>query len=405
MPDTVQPLTPDKTPPETPATPPADYTDPPMFSASVEGLDLWVYPCGKERLEALLLLIDGAQHSLKLCFYIYAKDDAGRTVRDALIRAAQRGVKATLIVDGFGAEADARFFRDFTAAGGDFRVFSSRKSLRYLVRNHQKIALADDARAIVGGFNISDDYFAPPQENGWNDLAVWLEGRAVSPLVDWYDNLLEWTDADGVEWRHMRHAVRDWDAGSGAVRWLMGGLTRQLSGWARNVGRDLDKGRRLDLMMAYFSPPKRLLKKITAIAGRGEARLVMAGKSDNAATIGASRSLYRKLLRGGTEIYEFDPCKMHTKLLVVDDVVYLGSANFDMRSLYINLEIVLRVEDAAFAAKMREYIAGRLAASVHVTPELHARRGTFWNRLRWKVSWWLVGVADYTVSRRLNLGL
>ncbi len=53
-------------------------------------------------------------------------------------------------------------------------------------------------------------------------------------------------------------------------------------------------------------------------------------------------------------MYEFDACKMHTKLLVLDDTVYFGSANFDMRSLYINLEIVLRVEDAAFADRMRE---------------------------------------------------
>ncbi|GMN14039.1 phosphatidylserine/phosphatidylglycerophosphate/cardiolipin synthase family protein [Altererythrobacter sp. MTPC7] len=388
-----------------PPVPPEEYSDPPSFSASVDGLDLWLYPRGGERLEALLALVEGAKRSLKLCFYIFAEDDVGKRMRSALTQAAKRGVKATLIVDGFGAEADARFFRDFTAAGGDFRVFSSRASLRYLIRNHQKIALADDARAIVGGFNIADDYFAPPTDNGWNDLAVWLEGRAVSPLVDWYDNLLEWTDSDGVEWKHVRHAVREWDAGAGAVRWLMGGPTRKLSSWARTVGRDLENGRRLDLMMAYFSPPKRLLRKIGKIAQRGQANLVMAGKSDNAATIGASRSLYDYLLHKGADVYEFDACKMHTKLLVLDDAVYLGSANFDMRSLYINLEIVLRVEDAAFADRMREFIASHLPASLDVTPQVHRRRNTLWNRIRWNFSWFLVGVMDYTVSRRLNLGL
>lgn len=392
-------------PSETPPVPLEQYSNPPSFSASVDGLDLWIYPRGGERLEALLALVDGAKHSLKLCFYIYAKDNTGRRLRDALTQAAERGVRVTLIVDGFGAEADAAFFPDFIAAGGDFRTFSSRKTMRYLVRNHQKIALADDQRAIVGGFNIADDYFAPPRENGWSDLAVWLEGRAIVPLVDWYDNLLEWTDADGVEWRHVRHAVRDWDTGAGAVRWLMGGPTRHLSSWARSIGRDLENGRRLDLMMAYFSPPKRLLRKIGAIANRGEARLVMAGKSDNNATIGASRSLYDYLLGKGAQVYEFNACKMHTKLLVLDDVVYLGSANFDMRSLYINLEIVLRVEDAAFADRMREFIAGHLPASLNVTPQLHKARNTLWNRVRWNVSWFLVAVMDYTVSRRLNLGL
>ena len=392
-------------PQKQPPVPSGEYSDPPSFSASVEGLDLWVYPRGGERLEALLALVDGAQVSLKLCFYIFACDETGRKLRDALTRAVRRGVMVTLIVDGFGAEADADFFAEFRAAGGDFRVFSARKSMRYLIRNHQKIALADDRRAIVGGFNVADDYFAPPSRNGWNDLAVWLEGDAVSPLVDWFAKLMGWTDEDGVEWRDLRRAVRGWNEGSGCVRWLMGGPTRVLSGWARSVGRDLDQARRLDVMMAYFSPPKRLLKRIGAIATRGKATLVMAGKSDNAATIGASRSLYDYLLHKRAEIYEFDACKMHTKLLVIDDVVYLGSANFDMRSLYMNLEIMLRIEDAAFAERMREFIAGHLPASVAITKERHRRRNTVWNRLRWNISWFLVSVADYTVSRRLNLGL
>ena len=389
------------------SSPPAlrEYTDPPSFSASVDGLDLWVYPRGGERLEALLALVDGAKRSLKLCFYIYAKDETGRRLRAALTDAARRGVAVTLIVDGYGAEADEEFFREMCEAGGDFRCFSARKSLRYLVRNHQKIALADDAKAIVGGFNIADDYFAPPEDNGWNDLAVWLEGPAVDPLVAWYEKLLEWTDADGVEWKQVRRAVRDWEGAEGKVGWLMGGPSRHLSSWARCVSKDLMEGDRLDLMMAYFSPPKRLLKRIGRIAKTGKARLVMAGKSDNAATIGASRSLYDYLLRKGAEIHEFDACKMHTKLMVLDDTVYLGSANFDMRSLYINLEIVLRVEDAAFADRMREFIAEHLKASVPITPERHKRWNTLWNRVRWNVSWFLVGVMDYTVSRRLNLGL
>ena len=50
------------------------------------------------------------------------------------------------------------------------------------------------------------------------------------------------------------------------------------------------------------------------------------------------------LLKRGVEVYEYQPTKLHTKLIVVDDVVHIGSANFDMRSLYLNLEIVLRID-------------------------------------------------------------
>ena len=90
---------------------------------------------------------------------------------------------------------------------------------------------------------------------------------------------------------------------------------------------------------------------------------------------------------------------------MLDDAAYLGSANFDMRSLYLNLEIVLRIEDAALAARLREYIAHQLSAAEEITPALHASRATWLNRLRWRLSWFLVAVVDYTVSRRLNLGL
>ena len=96
---------------------------------------------------------------------------------------------------------------------------------------------------------------------------------------------------------------------------------------------------------------------------------------------------------------------MHTKLIVLDDAVYFGSANFDMRSLYLNLELMLRIEDAALADRMRAFVEWQMKGARKITPQLHAERATVWNRFRWGLSWLLVSVLDYTVSRRLNLGL
>ena len=185
---------------------------------------------------------------------------------------------------------------------------------------------------------------------------------------------------------------------------LIGGPTTELSSWAREVGRDLVEGDRLDMTMAYFSPPPRLIKRMCAIARKGETRLLFPARSDNGATIGAARALYAKLLKSGARIWEFQPCKLHTKLIILDDAVYLGSANFDMRSLFLNLEIVLKIEDAKLASRLRRYFEHHLPASEEITRELHRERATWFNRLRWRVSWFLVAVIDYTVSRRLNLG-
>ena len=126
-------------------------------------------------------------------------------------------------------------------------------------------------------------------------------------------------------------------------------------------------------------------------------------KSDHGATIRAARAYYARLLKSGVRIWEFEACRLHTKLIVLDDAVYLGSANFDARSLYINLEIVLYIEDAALARRMREYMEAMLPAAREITRELHAERATWWNRIRWRLSLFLVVAIDYTVNRRFNL--
>lgn len=381
------------------------YTDPAPFTAEAQGLSFTFYPAGKDRRAALLDIIEVAQHSLKVAFYIFAKDGVGCEVRDALVAAARRGVDVTLVVDGFGAQVNEQFFADMTEAGGTFLTFMAKWSRRALIRNHQKILVADDTVAMLGGFNIEDDYFAPPEQNGWNDLGFRLEGEAVQQVSRWYAELVEWARDPDAQFRDIRHRVRNWDAGNGPVQLLIGGPSRRLSSWAARMSDDLAEGDRLDMMMAYFSPNPRLRKRIRAIARKGKTNLVLAGKSDNNATIGASRALYRRLLEAGANIWEFQPCKLHTKLIVLDDAVYIGSANFDMRSLFVNLEIVLRIEDADLAERMRGFIHDHMSASERITPELHARRATPWTKVKWWASWFLVSVVDYTVSRKLNLGL
>lgn len=383
----------------------AVFCDLPPFAVEVGEHRLDFYPGGADRREALLGMVRAAERSLKLVFYIFAEDTISTLLRDELTAAARRGVRVVLIVDRFGSSASQAFLAPLCEAGGTCHWFSPRWTQRYLIRNHQKMIICDDRSAIFGGFNIADDYFAPPDQNGWNDLAIRIEGPAAAGLVEWFAKLETWTSFDRPHFRAIRRAVRHWDWSAGEMRWLVGGPTRGMSIWARCLSRDLARGRRLDMLMAYFSPPFALLGRIGRIARSGETRLVMAGKSDNTATIGAARSLYRYLLRRGARIWEFAPCKLHSKLIVLDDTVYLGSANLDMRSLYINLEIVLRIEDAALAERMRTFIAHHIAASEEITPALHARRATLWNRFRWWLGWVLVSVIDYTVTRRLNLGL
>src|SRR5438128_2593149 len=165
---------------------PAQWSEPATFRLVSHGHSLVVLPAGGERLQALLDIIDGAERTLRVCFYIFAADETGRRVRDALLAAQQRGVAVSLLVDFFGSNTTSdAFFAPLREAGACFCWFSPRWNVRYLIRNHQKMVVADEARAMIGGFNVENDYFAPPPAGGWTDLAMTIDGPEVKRLVDW----------------------------------------------------------------------------------------------------------------------------------------------------------------------------------------------------------------------------
>lgn len=387
---------------------PPSLAAPPLasFDATVAGQSLRVLTTGDDRRRALIDLIDGARERIVLMFYIFAADRAGQMVMDAMVRAAQRGVEAVLLVDSFGSSAtSAAFLAQLDAAGGRTTCFSRKWRSSYLIRNHQKLAVADRRVAITGGFNVADDYLGLSGGDEWHDLGVRIEGPDAARLDDWCAAMEDFTcHADG-RWRELRRLLRQWDGGTGAVRWLVGGPSERMSAWAQTVRADLNAGSDVDMMMAYFSPGQGMTRRLGRLARRGTLRLILAAKSDNAATIGAARLLYGFLLKRRAQIFEYQPERLHAKLIIIDDVVYLGTANFDLRSLFVNLEIMMRIEDRAFAERMRAYFDANLPDCEAITREGHRARATLLTRIRWALSWLVVGVVDYTVTRRLNFGL
>lgn len=375
----------------------------PGLSLEVEGNRLTLLAEGPERLDALLALIAGAKESLRFLYYMFMDDASGTRVRAALIAAAGRGVRVSLLVDGFGSTANRDFFRPLESAGVAFCQFSPKFGRRYLLRNHQKLALADGERVIIGGFNVSDDYFGTVESGAWRDIGLSVEGGSVACLAGYFDSLFRWTQTPDARVRDIRKLLQQSSVTKGRLHWLFGGPSRRLSPWARAVRRDMRSARRLDLIAAYFAPSFGMLRRLSGISRRGgRVRVVTASKSDNNATIAAARNTYWWLLKRGVEIFEYSPTKLHTKLFVVGDVVHIGSANFDMRSLFLNLEMMLRIDDAPFAAAMRRFVDGEVARSEPITPESHRRNRTLLNRLRWAIGYFIVAIADYRIAKRLN---
>ena len=376
---------------------------------TVDGNRLIVLPDGPDRLEAILDMIGTARTSLRLLYYIFGSDWSGRKVRDALVAACERGVAVSLLIDDFGSsKTPENFFAPLRQAGARFSRFHPAWGRRYLLRNHQKMLLADgeteQSRVLIGGFNIEDDYFRRADEDGWRDIGLLVSGPAAARLTPYYEALMGWALKKRSRMRELRTIIQHYSETSGKLQWQLGGPMRRASPWALSTARDLAQGCDVEVIAAYFAPPWGMLKRIARVGTEGRARVITAAKSDNTATIFSARFTYNQLLKRGVQIFEYQRTKLHTKLMVFDDEVHIGSSNFDIRSLYINMEMMLRIDDPHFTSLMRLYFEGELDDSLAITREAWDKRRTFLNRLKWGLSFFLVTAVDYSVTRRLNFG-
>ena len=211
----------------------------------IAGHDLHVVHSPQDRLGAVLGLIARAKKSIQMFFYMFGDDATGREVRDALVAAANNGVHVQLIIDSFGSgNVSDRFFDALVEAGGCYHCFSTRKGLGYIIRNHQKILIADSAHALVGGFNITDDYFGRAGDNSWEDLGIIVSGVQAQKLSDYFEDLARASNNGKVRYRSIRNIVHQWRPGIGQVQWLLGGPTNRISPWAITFKRSLEAGKR-----------------------------------------------------------------------------------------------------------------------------------------------------------------
>ena len=159
-------------------------------------------------------------------------------------------------------------------------------------------------------------------------------------------------------------------------------------------------------MVAYFLPSWSIRRDLSRVARRGgTVQLILPGKCDVLVSQLAGQSLYRRLLKAGVSIYEYQPQILHAKLIIADDVVYVGSANLDPRSLGLNYELMLRFEQKAMADQARAIFSKSLASCRPITgPEWSLSR-TIWRRLRQRWAYWLLVRIDPYLARRQWHGL
>src|SRR4051812_39000336 len=199
--------------------------------AEIAGNTLELLETGEERLAALLAMIAGAQHSLKMLMYMFNPDRTGDEVRDALVEAARRGVEVKLLIDGFGSAAPPRFFTSLDESGGQYCVFNPSFGSRYLLRNHQKLVVADDRIAIIGGANVDDTYMTDRGAKHWRDLWLRIEGPEVAMPSRYFDTLFRWSNRPKGKLRSLRRMVGEYSEWRGPLQLKFSGPLSMRNSW------------------------------------------------------------------------------------------------------------------------------------------------------------------------------
>lgn len=357
---------------------------------------------GDEAFSAMLAAIDAATRSIRLETYIYSHDDVGRAFLAAFLRAQQRGVHVKVLVDGIGSlELPGDFFSTLIAAGGEARVFNPLALRRISIRNHRKMLTCDEQVAFIGGFNISQEYNGDGITRGWRDLGLRFEGELVKDLTVSFDEMFALADFRHKRLVRLRQTKQKRTIISGAELLLLGGPGRGLNPIRRALHKDLKHARQAKIIEAYFLPTWRIRRALARIARTGGAvDLILAGKSDVALSQLATRSLYRRLLKAGTRIHEYQPQILHAKLLIFDEAVYVGSANLDPRSLSINYELMMRFEVPQMVAEAREIFSNALQHSQQVDFAVWKRSRSLWTRLKERIAYFFLVRIDPHVARQ-----
>lgn len=344
---------------------------------------------GAEFFPALIAALDAARHEIHLETYIFNADASGEAVRDALMRAARRGVAVRVLVDAVGSRELPSSWRDaFASAGVELMAYrplvsgwhANPKSLRRL---HRKLAVIDARVGFVGGMNLIDDYEPVRFEQPRLDYSVEVQGPLIAALHRSVRRMWQ-----RVALTRLRPAART------AVEpsWPTDGRTRAAFVVRDNFAhrRDIERAylaalafARRDILIAnaYFLPGRRFRKLLMRATARGvRVRLLVQGHTDHPFFQLAARALYRELLAAGVEIAEYHASELHAKVAVVDGHwATVGSSNIDPFSLLLAREANVLVDDRAFAEALRARLDAAWTGAAKLDPADWQRR-PWWRR-------------------------
>ncbi len=345
-----------------------------------------VFTSGRAKFDALEEDIRNARQSINIQYYIFDSDATGQRIAELLMEKARQGVKVRLIYDHVGSfSVRTRFFKRMRQAGVEaypfFKVTFPQLATRVNWRNHRKICVIDNAIGYIGGMNIANRYIDGGKFDIWRDTHLRITGPVVDALN--YSFAVDWNFTTGVliemgsnHTEHQKLARPEAILGVGAQVLTNGPTSQWHAVEMAFLKAILNATKRVYIQTPYFLPTEGLLNALqTAALARVDVRIMVPLASDSRMLTFASASYFKECLRSNIKIYQYTRGMLHAKMIIVDDeMVSIGSTNFDFRSFEYNFEANIFCYSQDFTRKMIQVFRDDLKDCVRITPETWRRR-------------------------------
>ncbi|TDV70018.1 phosphatidylserine/phosphatidylglycerophosphate/cardiolipin synthase family protein [Pseudomonas sp. LP_7_YM] len=358
----------------------------------------------------MIAAIEAAQQQVELELYLVEAGTCAEAVVQALVNAARRGIIVRCLFDDFGSLAFTLNLRTrLTEAGVILRFYNRvhwRRGIRNFYRDHRKLLLVDKQLAVVGGTGVTDEFWQPEQERSqWHEVMVEIRGPLV---LDWqalFDRQFHanprrraWRPAENFG---LPRLPRTPVSGNGLGR-VAYADSRQHRDILQSLVRSLNTGsKRIWLATPYFLPTWKIRRALRRAASRGvDVRLLLTGpRTDHPSVRYAGHRYYPRLLKAGVKIFEYQPCFLHLKMVLVDDWVSVGSCNFDHWNLRFNLEANLEAMDPALTLAVRDSFERDFLVSSEVSLD-NWRSRPLWRRVQQRLWGWVDRLVVNLLDRR-----
>ena len=327
--------------------------------------DIQVYFAGEEFFSDLKKEIANAKKFINMEYFIFQFDGIGKEIADLLIIKANAGVEVNPIIDGVNL-ANYKLKSYFKNTGVHlylfFRTYIPIFNIRINYRDHRKVTIIDNRVAFVGGMNIGDEYLGKGKIGYWRDTSVKIYGDIVSTFEkEFYFSMsivknIFLKDEKTSNEISLKYEEED----NVYMQVISSGPNYEFPAIRDNYIKLIQEARKsVFIQTPYFVPDDLLLDTLkSAVLSGIDVKIMIPNKADHPFIYWINQYYVAELLRLGANIYRYENGFIHSKTILVDEeVVSVGTCNFDYRSFYLNFEINLNIynKDVANSFKTQYY--------------------------------------------------